>query len=165
MSGVVRARKGHWIPWIFVGGFFVVVAANGALVLFSIGTFSGLTTTEPYTKGLRFNDTLRLAETQRRLGWRIATHIDRSRPQYVSIDLVATERDGAPLLGAQVSAEIVRPLERAHDFAAVFEDAGRGRHQLSLALPHPGQWEVRYRIRRNGDLAEIRERFQVGATQ
>jgi nitrogen fixation protein FixH len=155
------ARKSRWIPWLFVGGFLVVVAANGALVAFALGTFTGLTTSEPYTKGLRHNDTLRLLEAQQRLGWRIATRIERPAPGRLVISLAAADADGSPLRAVSVSAEFVRPLERGRDFTTAFDDLGRGRHRLELALPLPGQWEVRYRIRRDGDLVELRERVQI----
>jgi nitrogen fixation protein FixH len=154
-------RKSRWIPWIFVLGFLVVVGVNGTMIAFAIGTFTGLTTTEPYTKGLRFNDQIRHVEAQKRLGWRLAARFERSGVQSGDAALVLTDRDGAPLAGARVSATFVRPVEKNRDFTVAFQSAGNGRYVGHAEFPLPGVWDVTYRIERDGQSLEARDRIEV----
>jgi nitrogen fixation protein FixH len=61
-----------WIPWSFVGGFVLLVAAQAAFVTIAIRSDTGLVTDTPYVEGLHYNATLdRLAEDRRR-GWQLA---------------------------------------------------------------------------------------------
>jgi nitrogen fixation protein FixH len=154
-------RRSRWIPWTFVGGFLIVVAANATMIAFAIGSFTGLTTSEPHTKGLRFNDQIRQAEAQARLGWTVAARFARDAAQSAEIELRLTERGGAPLAGAAVTAVFARPVERDRDFTVVLQSAGNGRYRGRAAFPLPGAWDVKYRIERGGQSLEARERVRV----
>lgn len=156
-----RARRSRWIPWVFFGGFGVVLAANVIMVTFAINSFTGLTTSEPYTKGLRYNEQLRQAEAQQRLGWHIASAFRKSGPLHGEIELKLTDRAGAPLAGATVEARFERPVERGHDFPVILQSAGNGRYVASAAFPLRGAWDVRYRIARDGAVLEARERLEI----
>ncbi|MCW5773715.1 MAG: FixH family protein [Rhodospirillaceae bacterium] len=154
-------RKSRWIPWLFVLGFVVVVAVNGALVYFAVGSFTGLTTTEPYTKGLRFNDQIRHVEAQERLGWHLAARFQRAGALHGELELELKDRSGAPLAGARVTAKFGRPVERDRDFTVALQPAGGGRYVARVALPLPGAWDVRYRIERDGQDIEAQDRLTV----
>ena len=43
MSTAVASRS-RYIPWLFVAGFAIVIAVNGVMVWFAVGSFSGLYT-------------------------------------------------------------------------------------------------------------------------
>jgi nitrogen fixation protein FixH len=154
-------RRSRWIPWIFASGFLLVVAVNGTMIAFALGTFSGLTTTEPYTKGLRFNDQIRHAQQQERLGWSVATRFDTAAPQSGELELRLAGRGGAPLTGARVSATFQRPLEKNRDFTVGFVAAGSGRYFARAQFPLPGAWGVTYRIEHEGEALEARDRLEV----
>jgi nitrogen fixation protein FixH len=109
-------RRSRWIPWVFVGGFLLVVAVNAALIFFSVNSFTGLTTTEAYTKGLRFNDQIREAEVYERLGWHVAARFSPVEGRSGTIEVKLTDRNGAALTGAEVSVEFSRPVEKDRDF-------------------------------------------------
>jgi len=157
----VPLRRSRWIPWIFVGGFALVVAVNGTMITFAIQSFTGLTTSEPYTKGLRFNDQLRQAHTQARLGWHLATRFESTGAQRGHLALSVVDRNGAPVSGAVVIAAFARPVERGHDFSLTLPSAGGGRHAADVRFPLTGAWDVRYRIEREGAVLEARERLDV----
>ena len=67
-----RPQAGHWIPWIFVAGFALVISVNFALIWLAVGSFSGLAEAHPYRAGLDYNQTLAAARAQEALGWKAA---------------------------------------------------------------------------------------------
>lgn len=155
------ARKSSWIPWLFVLGFLVVVGVNAALIFFAVGSFTGLTTTEPYTKGLRFNDQIRHVEAQKRLGWHVAARFRPTQPRSGEIELQLKDRAGAALVGAHISVRFGRPVERDRDFTMVLQSAGGGRYVAPVDFPLPGAWDVRYRIQRDDQAIEAHDRLTV----
>jgi nitrogen fixation protein FixH len=154
-------RKGRWIPWLFIGGFVLVLAVNAVMIALALSSFTGLTTTEPYTKGLRFNEELRQAEEQARLGWRIAGRFEPRGAARGTVELELAGRDGRPLAGAEVVAVFSRPVERGHDFTVALESLGGGRYAAPIAFPLAGVWDVHYRIRYDGHALKARDRLQV----
>lgn len=154
-------RRSRWIPWVFVGGFLVVVAANATMVVFAVGSFTGLTTTEPYTKGLRFNDRIREAEAQRRLGWQLAARFDAPGARHGAVEIRLTDRGGAPISDAAIAVTFSRPVEKGHDFTIALRAGGTGRYAAAAEFPLPGIWDVTYRIERGADTLTARERVRV----
>jgi nitrogen fixation protein FixH len=154
--------RSAWIPWIFVGSFLLVVAANATMIAFALSSFTGLTTSEPYTKGLRFNDQIRQAQQQERLGWSVRARFDKSAVgQSGALEVQLADRGGAVLLGAHVAATFLRPLEKRHDFAVTFTPTGSGRYVARVEFPLSGAWDVRYTIAHQGSSLEARDRLEV----
>jgi nitrogen fixation protein FixH len=154
-------RKSRWIPWVFVGGFLLVVAVNAIMITFAVNSFTGLTTTEPYTKGLRFNDQIREAETYERLGWQIAARFRPTSARLGAVEIMLTDRGGAAITDAEVNAEFSRPVEKGHDFTLTLRAAGGGRYVGNAEFPLAGVWDVKYRIERGGQTLKARARLQV----
>lgn len=154
-------RRSRWIPWVFAGGFLLVVAVNATLIAFAVSSFTGLTTTEPYTKGLRFNEQIREAETYERLGWRVAARFRPIAARHGTIEVKLADRDGAPLAGAVVSAEFSRPVEKDRDFTLTLRARGGGRYVAEADFPLAGIWDVKYRIEHGVESLKARDRLQV----
>lgn len=154
-------RKSRWIPWVFVGGFLLVVAVNAIMITLAVKSFTGLTTTEPYTKGLRFNDQIREAEVYERLGWTIAARFRPTGTRLGAVEIRLADRGGAALTGAVVNAEFSRPVEKGHDFTLTLRAAGNGRYVGNAEFPLAGVWDVKYRIERGSDMLKARDRLQV----
>jgi nitrogen fixation protein FixH len=145
------ARRARWIPWMFVLGFAVVVAANGIMIHFALSTWSGLTASEPYTKGLRHNAELAAEARQAALGWSAAHEFRAETGLAGRLVIVLADRDGNPVDGAEVSARLVRPAQQGLDRDVALAPASRGRYEAAVTLPLPGLWEIRYRVRRGAD--------------
>lgn len=151
----------HWIPWAFVGGFLIVIAANAIMATFAIISFTGLTTSEPYTKGLRFNEEIRDAEAQARLGWHVASRFEPRGAGRGEIEVKLADRASQPLLGARVTAVFSRPVERGHDFTVALGSAGGGHYVARATFPLAGLWDVRYRIEHDGHALKAHDRLRV----
>ena len=59
----------RFIPWLFAAGMTFVVAVNGVLVYFALGTWSGLVVERPYERGVQYNRVLEAVARQEALGW------------------------------------------------------------------------------------------------
>jgi nitrogen fixation protein FixH len=150
----------RWIPLSFVGMFAVVLVANGALVYYALESWTGLDTENAYVKGLHFDDAVAAAAAQQALGWQAALSLD-PQPGGARIELRLSQRDGRPLDRAVVTAQFVRPTQAGQDVSLQLDSFGGGLHRGVVALPLPGQWEVRLRVDRDGQTFRLRERFML----
>ena len=96
---------GWCYPWIFVAGMLVVVAVNGVLFTFAIGTFSGLQTEDAYRKGIAYNDALAGAREQATRGWQ--AQIDHAEAR---VRVRLTDATGARIEGLDVVVDAIRPV-------------------------------------------------------
>jgi len=146
--------RSRWIPWVFVGGFGVVIAVNAVLITAAVSTFTGTTTGGAYDRGRAYGEVLAEAERQRALGWRGTVS---RRDGAVSVDL--RQADGAPLpADAIVSGRLQRPLERAA-LPLEFLPSAPGGWRAAAEVPAPGIWEAVLTVTRGGDRFELRERL------
>ena len=155
-----RHAEGRWYPWIFVAAMVLVVGVNGVMVAFALGTWTGLETADHYRKGLAYNSNLEAARRQRDLGWTTAVTVN---PGAETTALTARfrDRDGRPVTGLEVRAQVIRPTHEGHDRAAVLRHQGDGAYGASLRLPLSGQWEARVIAHGvDGDL-QVTRRFIV----
>ena len=159
MAGAKLAGRqpGWWYPWIFVGGMLIVIAVNAVLVLFAVGTFSGLETTEHYRKGLAYQGALDAAARQAERGWSVQVDFQ-PRPAGGASDgqsrgelaLVFVDRNGVPLERLEVEAQLIRPTQSGFDQTVPLDSEGGGRYRTSIMFPMPGQWDLRI-LAREGD--------------
>jgi len=150
------ALRGRWIPWIFIGGMLAVVLANAALVFFAMSSWNGVATSRAFERGLAYNRLLAAAAAEESLGWKAEIAY---RPG--SVIIVLHDADGRPIERAAITLEAQRPLERQAPLSAVVEDAGEGRYIARPADLHPGQWDVRLRVVRDGAAAHLGRRIVV----
>lgn len=131
------------IPWMFVGGFAIVVAVNGALIYFAQSSFSGLETEHAYDRGLTYNRTLEAAAAQEKLGWRgdiaLSDAIDGKR----TLTVLFADKLERPIDDLKVEAHLLRPSNAGMDVNLTLAGQGNGRYVADLALPAPGQWDIR----------------------
>jgi len=139
-------ERGWWYPYIFVGCFVVVVAVNAALAYFATSTFTGLETDGAYQKGLAYNENIALAKAQEAMGWTVETKvtpgpIDTSG---VKADIVVSyrDRDGRPVEGMEVKADIIRPTAKGLDQHVVLSPLGNGTYGGTYQLPAKGVWDM-----------------------
>ncbi|HSV28613.1 MAG TPA: FixH family protein [Candidatus Omnitrophota bacterium] len=142
---MAKARQpGWWYPYIFVGAFLVVIGVNGALAYFATSTFTGLETEGAYEKGLAYNTNLAMAKAQAELGWTVDTTVSPVAGEVPRAEIVITykDRDGRPVDGLDVRAQLLRPTVKGHDHGVVLEPKGKGTYSLIHALPFKGVWDM-----------------------
>lgn len=112
-----------------------------------------------------YNQYLEQLEAQRRRGWQV-------RRGWLSPPVAATpapfqvevrDKAGAPVVGASVRVEFLRPSDRRQDRSVTLPAVDAGRYRADVTLPQPGMWDVLIHIRRGEDLHEVRGTTSVQA--
>jgi nitrogen fixation protein FixH len=155
------AGKRSMIPWIFVGAMGLVVAVNATMVTLALRDFSGVIIDHPYEAGLEYNRAIAAEKRQEALGWSLGLQFERGATPLTG-RLVLTARDaGARPLAVDIQARLVRPIDRLPDVPAVFRPDGAGRYVADVAVPRPGQWELRAVNRVGGARYDLIQRVFV----
>lgn len=146
----------RWFPWAIVAAFLLVLAVNGTMVYFAIGTSPGVVSDHPFELGNGYNEVLAKGAAQDSLHWR-------GRIAYAHGDLRIALADGAakPLVGLTLTAEIIRPVEDLPVIPVKLSSVQPGLYVAALALPKPGQWDVRVTAKRGRDVYQFRQRIDV----
>jgi nitrogen fixation protein FixH len=86
--------------------FGIIFAVNGTFVYFAVSTWPGLSQSDAYEKGLRYNEVIREAQIQKELGWRSDVSIARNG----AIRVQLLDRDGRSVDVKDAEVTIERPL-------------------------------------------------------
>ncbi|MFO1082806.1 MAG: FixH family protein [Reyranellaceae bacterium] len=132
-------RRGSIVPWLFVAGFAIVIAVNGIMVWFAVSSFSGLYAANPREKGLHYNDVIAQQQQRDALGWTVDATWQAAPGR---LEVAVRDAGGQPLAGAQVTATLVRPVEKRAPIALVLEPVEIGRFAGRIELPAHGNWDV-----------------------
>lgn len=152
--------RGRWIPWLFVGGFAVVIAVNTTLIVYATDTFSGLVVEHPYKKGLAYNQTKAQIDAQARLGWQYVVSAVPAGDT-VTIEVRWTDAGKAPLDGLALEGELQRPVENMAPLRIGFEAVGAGQYRSQVQLPKQGAWDLHLSARRGGEEFSGAERLLI----
>jgi nitrogen fixation protein FixH len=151
------ASRSRYIPWLFVLGFMIVVAVNATMIGLAMGSFSGLYTSKPRDRGLRYNEVVAARQSRDALGWRLdaAWWPDNNR-----LEVMAFDRAGQPLAGARVFVELVRPAEKRAPLSVAVVAIDAGRYVGEVMLPARGNWDLDIVVERDGKrFAQTRRMF------
>jgi nitrogen fixation protein FixH len=154
-------QAGWWIPWVFVGGFVLVIGVNAGMVTAAFATFTGLTTKNYYRRGLAYNKVLEAADEQRRRGWKAALRFIQTGTRKGRLVASFADRQGVGLLSLDVAVRMVRPTNAGNDFSAVLKPLGDGRYAADVAFPLPGQWRAEVLARRGKAEHRLNQHLEV----
>ena len=135
-------KRGWWYPYIFLAFFVVVVSVNGTMAFFATSTFSGLSTSDAYEKGLAYNRNIAEAKAQAALGWAVdvrAASVGDGKDARLEVGV--HDRDGHPIDGLEVRGTLSRPTVRGYDRPVVLAALGDGRYGDTVTLPLIGEWD------------------------
>ena len=139
----LNGDRDAWIPWSFVGFFAVVLLANGIMIFVALNTWTGMSTDDPYDRGLNFNDQIAEARAQDELGWTVTLEFAQTGAESGQLQLAMADAWGNWLDRAVVRAQLVRPSHHGDDFEAELSYAGFGVYATDIRFPMPGLWDVR----------------------
>ena len=146
-----RRPPGHWIPWLFVGFFLLVVAVNATMIWIALTSWTGLATNQPYDRGLTYNRNLDAAARAAALGWRPALSA-RLDGESGEVELLLTNAAGQPVSDAEIVVRFERPTSEGLDFPVELAATAPGAYRGRFVLPVPGAWNLHATIRRGEDL-------------
>jgi nitrogen fixation protein FixH len=161
---LAKGIEGRHVLIGLVAFFGVMLVANGIFVYYALETFAGGDTSDPYRKGMHYNETLAEAARQDERGWR-AELIYGAKTGQLALSL--TDKDGQPVSGLHLSATVSRPATDRQDLRASFSEAQAGNYAAELRLA-PGQWVVQLQsqdLSRAGDpVYRLKQRILVAET-
>ena len=96
---------------------------NAIFVYFALTTFSGGDTSDPYRKGLHYNDTLRAAERQAERGWQTDVAYDGKTGR---LELSFLDKNAAPITGLTINGKLSRPATDKEDRHVVLAETSQG---------------------------------------
>lgn len=149
-----RAFTGRHMTAILVAFFAVVIAVNFTMARFAMSTFGGKVVENSYVASQHYNEWLRRAEAQDRLGWDESVSLDSARHV-----LLTVRKDGQPLAGLGVSATVNHPVGRTAPAALRFEPAADGVLRSARPLAS-GRWRLDLVVRHGADEARYRKDVQ-----
>lgn len=157
-----QSLNGYHIFGVIAAFFGVVFAVNGVMVFLALDSWSGLSTQDPYQRGLRYNSTLEAMAQRDALGWQesfsFTASENGSNAQGESqgrISLEMRDRDGNLLEGLIVAGQIWRPTNEGFDRPLKLEAVGAGRYSTNVAFPLKGNWLVRLSAQRDPNRRDI----------
>jgi len=118
---------------VFFGVMFV---ANGLLVYYALGTFSGGDRPDPYRSGLNYNETIAAAERQAALGWRTDVAYDADAKR---LTLRFLDKAAEPVTGLALAATLTRPATNRDDRTLEFREISQGVYVSDVPLER-GSW-------------------------
>ena len=139
----VRTLTGRHVLYGLLAFFGVVAAANAVFIYLAIDSFTGLSTDNPYQRGVAYNETLEARSAQRALGWRAEVAFEEASYGRGVLHATLRDRNGVPLEDLQVKGQVRRPTHSGYDQDVVLARAADGVYAVELALPLRGQWDVR----------------------
>jgi len=141
-NGNTPVIRGRHVLLAMLAMFGLVIAVNAVFVTLAIGTFTGVTTTNPFQEGLAYNEVLAARDAQRDLGWQGKVALARLGDGADRITVRFSDADGQPLTGLELSGALRRPTHAGMDQALAWRETGPGRYETEVALPARGNWDL-----------------------
>ncbi|WP_447761429.1 FixH family protein [Sphingopyxis panaciterrae] len=139
---------------ILVAFFSVVMTVNFTMAGLASSSFGGTVVDNSYVASQNYNEWLKRAADQERLGWQEQVDLDAARHIRVAV-----RKDGQLLAALTVQATLSHPLGRTPPRVMVFEPAGEGMLRSTEAVP-AGRWWLDLAVRHTGERARYRVNLQ-----
>lgn len=147
---LAEGLKGRHVLMVLVGFFGVMLIVNAIFVYFALATFSGGDTSNPYRKGLDYNETLAAAERLAARGWQSEIGYDDRAGR---LSLSVRDREAVPVTGLGIEAALSRPATDKEDQAVILSETEPGVYVAEIKLA-PGLWVISVAPRNASDASE-----------
>jgi nitrogen fixation protein FixH len=128
--------KGRHVLMVLCTFFGVMFVVNGIFVYYALSTFSGGDTSDPYRKGLHYNEMLAADERQAERGWRTAVAYDAKAKQ---LRISMLDKAAEPISGLHVAVMLSRPATNKDDRHLRLKEVSQGVYAADVGLT-PGVW-------------------------
>ncbi|USG60419.1 FixH family protein [Sneathiella marina] len=147
MSGQVTSRKltGRHVAFMLAGFFGLMFAVNGVFVYFALNSFSGVSVSDAYRRGLAYNQELQAKEKQNARGWQHMLEFVQLDDKNGIIRLKLLDLDKQPMANLTVSGTLGRPVIEESDKTVTFVFAEQF-YTADLVDLEKGQWDVTIQI-------------------
>ena len=137
---MMERLTGRHVLLLLAGFFFVMFAANGALIYFALHTLQGSELENPYDASQAYNGRIVAARAQDQRGW-TANVSTRAEGPGERVMVEFRDRAGAPISDLNVTARFEHPFDAAQDRRTTL--ASDGVDYEGIATPvAPGRWTL-----------------------
>lgn len=147
---VPRAIDGRHVLALLFAFFGIVFAVNGYFLYSALSTHTGVVSSEPYRKGLAYNQRIAADQQQTVFGW--YDEITVGHDGAITVEIKGS--DGQAISGLSVAATIGRPSTAAHDRVLSVHAQPTGPYSATTAALPDGAWIITLEARRSPDDAE-----------
>lgn len=153
---------------IFPGIIFALIGMNMTIVAITVWLATGdpSVAVEPdyYRKAAAWDETAAQQRANARLGWTASVTITPGAERgALLVQVRLTDRDGAPVLGAQVSATLFHNARAGDRIEANFTAAAGGVYLASSRCERPGVWRMRLLVQRGLETFTESLEFEIAA--
>jgi len=134
--------RGKHVLMIMLAMFGTIIAVNAVFIYLAVGTFTGVTSANPFQEGLAYNEVLAARDAQRALGWQSEVAVTRLDSEADRITLRFSDAAGQALTGLTLSGALRRPTHAGMDQLLAWQEAGPGRYEAEVRLPARGNWDL-----------------------
>lgn len=120
---------GRHVLFGVVGFFACVFAVEAVFITYAVSTHTGIVSTQPYRKGLDYQQRIDLAKEQERLGWSETFSVSRD-PRAVVVRL--EDRAGRPVNSLGVKIALSRPATMRENVEFVMQPTAAGTYRIEL---------------------------------
>lgn len=177
----------HWGPAALIG-FFIVVLISGAIFVTVAErglspavarwflpkpdasgpvttVFPGVVARDFHKKEALYNHYLEQVERQRQRGWQVQKGwlTQPVAGQDAQFRVTVHTREGAPVQGATITGQLLRPATSTLDLDFSLTEQTPGVYETTLRLPAAGTWNLLLQVRQGEELHEISASTQIGA--
>lgn len=131
--------KGWHVLAGMIAFFGVIFAVNGVFLYQALSTHTGVIASEPYRKGLAYNERIAEEARQLELGWRDELTL---APAGDRVTLKLTDSAGRPVGGLKIAGLIGRPSTTEHDIQLELGEQPAGIYAATVPALAAGTWLV-----------------------
>lgn len=146
-TALAKGLEGRHVLLALIAFFGVMFIVNGIFVYAAVTTFSGGDTSDPYRKGLNYNETLKADERQVERGWRTDIAYDEKIGR---LELSFLDKNASPITGLTINGKLSRPATDKEDRHVVLAETAQGVYAVTIELA-PGLWVLSAASREGGD--------------
>jgi len=157
------AFRNPWV-WGWIALVVIVFAVNAGMVATAVLTNPGLVEEDYYEKGREFEQTfLKRMAARSALGWELGIEVPSRLVTGKSsvVRLTATDKNGLPISGAEVTLTAYRPSDATADFTIPMKEIVPGQYDGFADFPLKGIWELKARITKGEDSFDLSRRIIV----
>lgn len=137
-----KPMTGRTVFYWLVGFFSIMIVANIIFIYFALNSWPGVMTQSSYKSGLKFNQDVRNAAEQDKLGWHIEGAFKQIGDGHMRIMIEAHDRDDQGLTNLEFSLTLRHPATDKTDHKVQLREVKAGIYQADLTDVAAGQWNV-----------------------
>lgn len=150
----------------FIGGMLgllgLSIGVNITMISLAVKTNDGLVTENYYEHGLHYD--AEKPRTANPMEWKVRIDAPSIPQREAPFQVNLTTSANAPLQGAVVKLDLIRPNKAGFDRQALLAEIAPGRYEARMTIPLIGLWDATVHIKKGSERLDYAERLRIGTT-